>query len=307
MKKIFLLTGICAALSTSAQQDAQYNLYQFNQMIINPAYAGARDGLSAILATRQQWSGFSGAPQTHCLSIHGPILKKNLGVGLTVVNDIMGPRNVIGAYGNVAYLLKLSNTARLSFGLNAGYNKYQFNFSKIKFQNGEVPSELTQNINPGTLDINGGLFLKMQSFFVGLSATHINTPSVYTFEANVANGKYTYKLSTHMFLTMGKSFVINENLIFAPTILVKFVNPQMTGDVNLNLFIHKKLWLGAFYRYGYGPGALIQYYITNNFRAAYSYDTGLNDARRLGPSHEVMIGFDFSSSSRSKIVNPRFL
>lgn len=149
MKKIFLFVSLLMAITGKAQQDAQYSLYQFNQMVINPAFAGARDGLSAILATRQQWTGFSGAPQTHCMSVHGPVIKKNLGLGLTVVNDIMGPRNVIGAYGNVAYILKLAERTRLSFGVNAGYNRYQFNFTKINFKNeGEIPAELTQNINP---------------------------------------------------------------------------------------------------------------------------------------------------------------
>jgi hypothetical protein len=34
-----------------AQQDAQYNLYQFNPLIINPAFAGARDVLSVACST----------------------------------------------------------------------------------------------------------------------------------------------------------------------------------------------------------------------------------------------------------------
>ena len=306
MKRVIIFLGVLVAVNASGQQDPQYSLYQFNQLIINPAYAGSRDGLSVNLATRQQWTGFSGAPQTHCMSLHGPIANKNLGLGLTVVNDIMGPRNVIGAYGNVAYMLKLAPQTRLSLGLNAGYNRYQFNFSKIDFKSdGEVPANLPQSI--GTLDINGGMYLNGGSYFVGVSATHLNTPSVYTYEANVGNGKFTYRLRTHLFITAGKSFVINEHLIFAPTVLVKLVGSDVNPDLNLNFFLYKKLWLGAFYRYGYGPGGLIQYYVTNKLRVAYSYDTGLNDARRLGGSHEVMVGYDFSRITKSRVVNPRFL
>src|SRR4051812_11608310 len=106
MKKIY--TIVCMTLiaaSTSAQQDPQYSLYQFNQMIINPAYAGARDGLSAVVSNRQQWVGMEGAPKTTAASLHGPFLKKNLGLGLTITNDMMGQRNVTSIYGNFAYLL----------------------------------------------------------------------------------------------------------------------------------------------------------------------------------------------------------
>ena len=66
------------------------------------------------------------------------------------------------------------------------------------------------------------------------------------------------------------------------------------------------MWLGAFYRNGYGPGALLQFYATDKLRMGLSYDTGLKDARKLGSSFEVMIGFDFAGS-KAKMINPRFL
>jgi type IX secretion system PorP/SprF family membrane protein len=240
------------------------------------------------------------------MSLHGPILNKNLGLGLTLVSDEMGPRNVISAYGNVAYILRLSQKWKLSFGVNAGYNRYQFNFSEVKFQVGESPAELYQNQTPGTLDINSGIYLRSGSFFFGASATHLNAPNVYSYVADQGTGKFTYKIRTHIFVTAGKSFIVSKNLVFAPTMLFKQVGDVNTADINLNFFIFKKMWLGAFYRSDYGPGALLQYYITNKFRVGYSYDSGMNDARRLGGSHEVMIGFDFSQS-KSRMVNPRFL
>jgi type IX secretion system PorP/SprF family membrane protein len=308
MKKLYTwLAAAVIVLPVAAQQDAQYNLYQFNQMIINPAYAGARDALSVTAARRQQWVGFDGAPQTTCLSLHAPILNKNLGVGLTVLNDIMGPRNVIGGYANVAYILKLTQQSKLHFGLNAGYNRFQFNFSQLKFQTGESPAELYQNQNIGALDINGGLYYRNKSFFAGVSATHLNDVNLYTYEPGTGDsGKVRYRLAMHIFGTIGKSWVLGENLIFAPTILVKQVNGLVAGDVNLNFFISKKLWLGAFYRSGYGPGALLQYYVTKQFKAGYSYDSGLSDARRLGGSHEIMIGFDVNKT-KTPLINPRFL
>lgn len=307
MKHLYFWTVVlCFALPIAAQQDAQYNLYQFNQMIINPAYAGARDGLSVIASTRQQWSGFAGAPQTTCLSMHGPVLKKNLGLGMTIVSDKMGPRDVIGIYGNVAYILKLSQEARLHFGVNAGYNRYQFHYSDLKFKAEEAPSEVYQNQNIGSLDVNGGLYFRMKSFFMGVSATHLNDGNIYTFAGTGDSGKVSYKLNMHIFGTVGKSWQCSNNLVFAPTLLVKEVKGTMALDINLNFFIYKKLWLGAFYRYEYGPGALLQYYVTNKFKVGYSYDSGLNDARRLGGSHEVMLGFDFANA-KATIINPRFL
>lgn len=306
MKKFTLLTfSVVLSSFLQAQQDPQYNLYQFNQMIINPAYAGSRDNLSVVAANRQQWVGFDGAPKTTCLSLHGPVLKKNLGLGLTVVNDVMGPRSVTSIYGNVAYLLKINSDSRLSFGLNAGYNRYQFNFDKIDWKVAEVPGQMFSNQSLGALDINGGVYFKSRSFFMGLSASHINNPSVYTYETSL-NNQLTYRLRTHLFVTAGYSFPLNENILFTPTTLLKFVDGTFNADLNLNFFIHKVFWVGAFYRMGYGPGLLTQYYISKKLRVGLSYDTGLQAARRLGSSFEAMFGFDFGGS-KSKMINPRFL
>ncbi|MCW3077176.1 MAG: hypothetical protein JWO32_1785 [Bacteroidetes bacterium] len=308
MKKNYILIFCFAyTLLCKSQQDPQYNLYQFNQMVINPAYAGARDVLAVVGSVRNQWTGFDGAPRTSCLSVHGPVLNKHIGLGLTMVNDRMGPRNMFAVYGNFAYIAKLSSKFKLSLGLNAGYNRFQFDFNKLSFKSSESSSAYLNQIQTyNKLDMNTGLYLRSNSFFMGLSLTHLFNPDIYSLK-DTAGQSFGYRLRTHKFFTIGKSFKITDNFIFAPTMMIRFVNGQGNGDLNLNFFLFKKLWLGVFNRGGYGPGFLMQYYITNGFRVAYSYDTGANDARRLGASHEVMIGFDFSTGTKSKVISPRFL
>ncbi|MBA2613019.1 MAG: PorP/SprF family type IX secretion system membrane protein [Bacteroidetes bacterium] len=311
-KQLLLFLSFAFAFIAKAQQDPQYNLYQFNQMVINPAYAGARDGLSVVTSVRNQWAGFKGAPKTSCMSIHGPILNKNLGVGLTVISDAMGPRNMVGVYGNVAYILKLNTKWKLSFGINAGYNRFQFDFRDINFKVTENSSFNLQNQSYNALDINSGLYLRSNTFFVGISSSHLQNKTLYSYQfADTSGGKtsttsISYRLRTHTVFMIGKSFKINDHLIFAPTILTRRVGAHGNGDLNLNFFLYNKLWLGVFMKGGYGPGFLFQYYISNKLRVAYSYDTGMKDARRLGPSHEVMLGFDFSGT-KAKMLNPRFL
>ncbi len=308
MKNILIAFILMLSFVFKAQQDPQYNLYQFNQMVINPAYAGARDVLSVVASVRKQWSGFTGAPQTSCISAHSPILNNKLGVGLTIVNDAMGPRNMLGIYGNVAYILKLSNKFKLSFGLNGGYNRFQFDFNKLTFKTTETSTFINQNQSYNKLDLNAGTYLRSNTFFIGISATHLGASDVYHLSDPSGNGSLSYRLRTHLFFTIGNSFRLNNNLIFAPTIMLRGNSGHGNMDLNLNFFIYKKLWLGVFYRGGYGPGFLMQYYITDKFKVAYSYDTGITDAKALGGSHEVMIGFDFAGNkNKSKVVSPRFL
>jgi type IX secretion system PorP/SprF family membrane protein len=307
MKKGYLLfMYLLPVVNAFGQQDPQYNMYQFNQLVINPAYAGSRDVLAVVALRRQQWAGISGAPETNCLSIHSPVLKKNLGVGLTLVNDKIGPRNVIAAYGNVAYLLRLNERLKLSFGLGGGYNRYQFDYSSVELKTGQLPAALAGTQNKGVLDVNSGIYLRSKTFFMGISATHINSPAAYSYEESATTAKYVYALKSHLFFTVGKSFVINENLVMSPTALVRYIQGSTGFDLNLNFLLHRRLWLGGFYRSNYGVGGLVQFYFNNHIRAGISYDAGLGSARRLGPSFEAMVGFDLPAQ-KARTVDMRFL
>ena len=315
MKKIIItLLGCLSFIASQAQQDPQYSLYQFNQMVINPAYAGARDAVAVVIDARKQWVSFPGAPTTLGFSVHSPVANNKLGIGLNVVSDQIGAKSVTGAYGNFAYILKLNNKFKLSFGLRAGYLNYKFNFNKVNYKDAnETTITDLANTNKGTIDIDAGLFLKSNSFFMGVSASHLNRAKIYnqdytalTSSGATQNYTATYALNTHLFAIIGKAFAVNDNFVFSPSVMVRSVAGQMTGDINLNFLLQKRVWLGAYYRNDYGVGALIQLYATDKLRIGYSYDTGLGSKRILGSSHEIMIGFDFGKY-KSKILSPRFL
>ena len=60
-KIIFILFFLFSSIAVLAQTDPQYSLYMFNPMGVNPAYAGSRDVLSALIVHRSQWVGLKGA------------------------------------------------------------------------------------------------------------------------------------------------------------------------------------------------------------------------------------------------------
>lgn len=314
MKKILFALTVFVALKGAAQQDPQYSLYQFNQMSINPGYAGARDAIAIVADLRKQWAGIEGSPMTSALTVHSPIMNDKLGVGINFLNDRLGAKTVNGIYGNVAYILKLTNQLKLSFGARVGYAMYKFNFSEVKFKDAnEVALSDLNNTNKGALDIDAGLYLRSNSFFVGLSATHLANNVLYkgSFQGTNSLGSptdysLTYALKTHIFLTIGNSFAIKENFLITPSIMVKTVMGKTSADINLNTFLYKRFWVGIYVRQGYGYGALFQAYMTNQLRIGYSYDAGAGDQSRLGGGHEIMIGFDIKRP-KAAMVSPRIL
>jgi type IX secretion system PorP/SprF family membrane protein len=297
-----------------AQQDPQFSLYQFNQLAVNPAYAGARDAIAVVADMRKQWVSFPGAPTTLAFTAHAPVLNNKLGVGVNVLSDQIGAKSTTGVYGNIAYIMKLSNRLKLSFGLRAGYINYRFNFNKVNYKDlNEASAAELSTINRGAPDIDAGLYLRSNSFFVGISSTHINGAKLYNKDYTVTglsgqtqNLNASYVLIPHFFLTAGKAFSLSENLVFSPSVMVRYVKTAVSADLNLNFLIHKRLWLGAFVKQNYGAGMLVQIYATEKLRIGYTYDAALGGRKLLGSSHEIMIGFDFGNY-KTKTLSPRFL
>src|SRR2546430_5631376 len=73
-----------------AQYDPMFTQYMFNEMYINPAYAGSHENIAAAALYRNQWSGLEGAPITQTFSIHAPISKQKIGIGLNILHEEIG-------------------------------------------------------------------------------------------------------------------------------------------------------------------------------------------------------------------------
>lgn len=315
MKKIFLICSCILTLNVFGQQDPQYSQYQFNQMVINPAFAGSKDVLSAVIDIRKQWSGFDGAPNTQSFSLHGPLKKKRIGLGISAYNDAIGPKRITAAYGNISYILPINNKLKLSFGLRAGVVNYVFDFAKMNYKDpGETNAVAAISTNRFKPDFDGGIYLKSSSFYAGVSATHLNSTYIYQDKVSYTNvtGKQieydlTYRLNTHFFGIISKGFLINDNLVINPAVIYKGTKGINNIDINLNFLIKQRLWLGAFYRSEATVGALVQFLVTNNIKIGYAYDMGINKTlSSLGNGHEIMIGFDMNTF-KSKVLSPRYL
>src|SRR4051812_4874833 len=98
LKKYVLLAALVGGLfhQSEAQHDPLFTQYMFNEMFINPAYAGSRDLLSATLLYRDQWVGMDGAPKTQTFSIHSPIANKKIGLGFSIMNESIGVEHQTG-------------------------------------------------------------------------------------------------------------------------------------------------------------------------------------------------------------------
>lgn len=293
-----------------AQQDPQYNMYLFNQYIINPAYGGTREATAIVASLRNQWLSFPGAPKTAYLSVHAPIKKYRLGYGIAAMNDRIGARNTSAGYGSISYILPLSSKWKLSFGARAGAINYQFNLDKTEYKDASDNSFIQlNNFQKTVLDIDAGIYVYTRSFYFGLSATHLNQARLINSSYSIGGGTASimYNLKAHGFFIIGKSFFINNNFLLNVNYLQQSVGSIWKGDLSVNSLIKNRVWLGIFVRGGYGGGTLMQVIVSKQLRIGLSYDRGGGKASPLGNTYEVMIGWDIRPKNNTAVINPRFL
>jgi type IX secretion system PorP/SprF family membrane protein len=301
MKKIVSIFAIVLSASyTLAQQEAMYTHYAFNTLSINPAYAGSREALTITALHRSQWVGFKGAPTSQTINIHAPI-GEDMGVGLSVMRDKLGPVNATSIFADYAYKLPVL-TGKLSLGIKAGVDMFNIDLTNLTaIDAGDVAAQNYSKTNP---NFGLGAHYSTDKYFVGLSSPRL-LPLRY-YPDNVQGFKANEKI--HTYLMGGYVFDINSKLQVKPIALIKTTGAaptqaELTGIATLD----KRLELGAMFRTGDAFGVLAGFNFDNSLRIGYSFDWsyGLNTGRYNAGSHELVLRYDFVQGVKKKIVSPR--
>jgi type IX secretion system PorP/SprF family membrane protein len=119
-KTVLILTFATISSLVKAQLNPLSAQYFTNQYLINPAFAGAGQGLKLNGAYRKLWSNVPGSPLTQNLTADYGFNK--VGLGLTVNNESAGLQRETRVVGSYAYHLPLNdNGHQLHFGVSLGF------------------------------------------------------------------------------------------------------------------------------------------------------------------------------------------
>lgn len=284
-----------------AQQDAQYTQYMYNTININPAYAGSRGVMSFFGLHRTQWVGLDGAPVTNAFSMNTPIEFTNLGLGLSFVNDRIGPTSENTISADVSYSVQTSENYKLSFGVKATGNLFNLDVTRLTYQNPNDP--LLQNLNNNfSMNVGAGVYFHSDKSYVGLSV-----PNFFETKRYDDNDVAVYKERMNFYLIGGYVFDLSPNLKFKPAFLSKVVEgAPFQLDVSGNFLIQEKLTLGAAWRWGAAMSAMVGFQITDGLFAGYAYDLETTRlANYNSGSHEIFLRFELFRRD-DRIVSPRF-
>ena len=306
MKKILIITLLLAgSLQSYSQQDPQYSLYMFNPLGVNPAYAGSREVLSAVLVHRSQWIGLKGAPETQVLSLNTPLRNKRMGLGLEIVNDKIGPKVMQDVSATYAYRLKLGK-GKLALGLSAGIVNYNYDWNKIDYKEDEdaIPSTGLKTFIRPVFDF--GIYYNTNTFYTGIALDHINQADFNLMSiSGIDSTESTSHVSSSLTFTLGKAFILNDNLVLKTSTLVRIANTSGNIDLNASLLIKNKILFGMSLR----QNTLVlisELNLTKNLRMGVGYDIDRSDlTRSTSGSFEVFLGYDVGLF-KSKVISPRY-
>ncbi|WP_273567699.1 PorP/SprF family type IX secretion system membrane protein [Maribacter halichondriae] len=293
----FIVTG------SFAQQDAQYTQYMYNTVSVNPGYAGSRGHMSIAALHRSQWVGLDGAPKTQTLNLHSPIGYRGVGLGVSIVNDQIGPTSETNFDIDFSYTIYTSTEGRLSFGLKASAHLLDVRFSEL---NQFAPDQtLEQDIdNRFSPNFGAGIYYHTQKFYAGLSVPRFLQTSHFD-ESSLSSAKE----QMNFYFITGYVWDLNPFLKFKPTLLTKVVQgAPLQVDLSANFMLNDKFILGAAYRWDAAVSGMVGFNISENILIGMAYDrevTELGSAAFNDGSFEVILRYDFIKT-KGQMKSPRF-
>lgn len=287
-------------LSIHAQQDSQFTQYMYNTININPAYAGTRETFSLFALHRNQWVGLDGAPVTNAASFNTNVGDSRLGVGVTFINDAIGPTDENSISADVSYIIPLNGDYKLSFGIKGTANLYSLDISKLVIDNQNDPEfqELKSKFSP---NIGAGVYYYSDKFYTGLSVPNIAETKYYDDNSISIN-----KRAVHYYFIAGYVFDLSQSIKFKPAVLSKITEgAPLQLDANANFMIHDKFVVGGSYRMGSAVSALVGFQFNQNWFLGYGYDLETTKlAKYNSGSHEIFLRYEFFKNTR--VSTPRF-
>ena len=287
-----------------AQQLPQFTQYMYNTISINPAYAGSREALSVVGLHRSQWVGFKGGPITQTLSIHSPLRNDRIGLGLSFIEDDLGPQNFSYLYADFSYAIPTGDTGKLAFGVKGGFTQFSFD-SDFRLDDSNINDPLIY----GTQDrwspnIGAGVYWSTNRLYLGLSAPRILNTDMNKEEGFEALERISYYFTGGVVVDLSNSFK------FKPAFLIKATNgAPLSYDLTANFLYNEKFWLGASYRINEQTaaiGGIIDFQVSRQLRIGYAYEKPISDiASYTTGTHEILLMYEFKFMS-SKLKSPRY-
>lgn len=293
IQNILAIVLLFTSSALMAQQETSYSFYRQHMNLVNPAYAGIDSVTVATSTLRKQWTGVADAPETQAISF-GTTLGKNLGFGMTVINDKTFIEKQTYVSLDFSYKLKMSETADLYFGIKAGGNSYNVNTTGLETYNVQSDPALG-SMNTFNPIVGVGAVYKEGPMYISLSIPRL-------LNAKKAKNDLGYASvatdSPHFYLSGGYDVPLsgaNSTLILKPSAMLRYVSgAPVSVDFTTMLQIDKTFELGGMYRTDKAYAAMATVLISNRLLFGFAYEMSTQPTLAAARNtNEILLQFRF--------------
>jgi type IX secretion system PorP/SprF family membrane protein len=293
---IILFVLSCAAIQ--AQNNSvflPFNQYMFNTLMYNPAYAGAKESLSATLMYRKQWIGMKGTPEMFALTGHTPLRNNKIAVGFHVDNLSAGAgaerSNNMFLYYSYRFLV---GPGKLSLGLRAGGSLISENLLDVERKVIDDPAFVDESFF--LPNFGAGVYYYTNRYYAGFSIP-------YFLCSNDTIRKISHDVKRYNFTgTAGVLFTISENFKIKPSGYIQYTvnNPVLYYLSASFITLKDALSLTGSYKSTGEIISILEFQINKQLRLGYSYDFSVGNLKGyMSGSHEIMLRYDLSYAVRA--------
>ena len=310
----YFVTSILAtviSIAAKAQTDAQFSQYWAVQNYYNPAAIGSTDNINIKAGSRIQWIGIDNAPMSFNALGDMPFkfLEKRWAVGLNISSQSMGLYRSINAAAQLAYRKRMLK-GELSIGVQVGIINETFKGTEVFIPSDDEYHDTNDDAIPqqdiaGTgFDAAAGLHFTHKYFWVGISATHLNQPSISLKTENSEDDMYEFQAGrTYYFMAGGNIPIKNTLFELQPSVFFKTDTQYWTAEATARLRYKKFLSAGVSYRWkdavAFHIGAELK-----GVTLGYSYDFPVsNIIKGTSGSHELWLGYNLKLDLGEKNKN----
>ena len=280
---------VLSALTARAQSDVSFGHYWTMEPSFNPAAVGKESKLNVAAAYALQMAGFEHNPNTMYVAADMPFyaLKSYHGAGIQFINDNIGlfSHKRIGL--QYAYQPQLLG-GKLSLGVQLSMLSETFDGSKVELADPNDPAFATSSINGTGFDISAGVYYKHRNWYVGISALHLNSPTVELGEKNELAVSSSYYLTGGYNIRLKNPFLTIQTSVLGRTDGVVY-RADLSGRL---LYTHEKRVMYA--GLSYSPTNSVTVQIGGDIkgiRVGYSYEVYTSAISIGNGSHELFVGY----------------
>lgn len=312
---IAMMLMMAALPTVFAQSDAQFTQFYEIPSVYNPGAIGRTDFVRIRGAARLQWVGIDGAPQTFFGAADMPfkISTQRLGVGVVVQQESIGLYKSLNLGAQVAYKLRMLG-GYFTVGFQAGMIDQKFKGSEVYIPDGDdyhqsndegIP---TTDLHGTALDLGAGLWFERKTWHIGVSCTHLTSPSIKMGGENGGGGNdeslYEFNMSRTLYLMGGCNIPIKNSLFeVMPSVLAKTDFTFFSAEAMARVRYNKFLIFGVGYRWNDAVTATVGAEF-KNFFIGYSFDYSMSSLHSASAgSHEIVAGYSLKLDLGEKNKN----